>query len=610
MSRYSFARILRIRPALSVSQVFSWAMALSAAISLVALLLVGGCVAHLLIWGNSVAGGGMAGSGAAGGSGYPPATIDALVPDLFTLVAGSSALWKLLALAALFGGCYAFATRLGERGAHEAALSVSARLRHDLYHQTLDLGGADVLGGSQGHTVQLFTVEVERVRAGLAAWWAALPGCLLQISLLLALALVVHVWLTISLVLLAVLLWLLGTSVVTTSAQRKTVLADRAAVQMSALVEGLKHARLVIGYQLADTPGTPFAEAMPRYLKQAQQLHRQENGWQLGLGLAVFAAGLLVAAVVGVNRLASPPQIDPADALLLCGTLLCAGVPAWRLLELRTSVQAADAAAESILAYLQREPRLREYPSPQAVERLATQLRLEDVSLRDAAGKALLEEVSLTVTAGQRVAIVASEPTASLSLACLFPRFYDPDAGRVLYDGLDLRKAAIPALRSQVALVPQEGLLFTASVLENIACGDFRFREDDVREAAKRIGADEPINRLPQGFATGRELARRPHPRRAAQSVAVDRGRAGRRARAGPRGSRGQCPGGGRPGPDAARLGHAAGIAPHGRSSLCLARGPPLRRGDACRAAPDERALPPPDLSPLQRIPQPRPCRP
>jgi ABC-type multidrug transport system fused ATPase/permease subunit len=82
------------------------------------------------------------------------------------------------------------------------------------------------------------------------------------------------------------------------------------------------------------------------------------------------------------------------------------------------------------------------------------------------------------------------------------PRFYDPDAGRVLYDGQDLRNATLKSLRGQVALVPQDGLLFSATVRDNIACGDFRLNESELRETVKLLAADEFILRLPQGFDT------------------------------------------------------------------------------------------------------------
>jgi ABC-type multidrug transport system fused ATPase/permease subunit len=483
----SFARVLRFCPVYSVPMLFLWAMAVLSVASLLALLVVLGGVAHLLLSGGE-------------DSALPAA--DPLLIGALGWSAGPAALWNLLLAAAILGGVYFVARRLAHRAARENALWVSARLRHDLHRQTLDLGGADVLGRSENNPVQLFTVETGRVQDGLAAWWDAVPGGVLAVVACVSLAVYLHPWLALSATLLAVLLAIVGVWLAGSAAARQLVLAERSRLQMSALVEGLKHSRLVIGYQLDDTPGAPFAESMPRYLKQARALLVQDGSWRSLLGICIFAGGLLLLGLIGVNRLADPPQLGAAESLLLCAAIACAGFEARRLLRSRNQVMAADHASEAIFAYLQREPRFKEYPDTQKSGPLAKDLRLEDILLRDAAGQVLLEGVTLTVPAKGRVAVVASDRTAALALACLFPRFYDPDAGRVLYDGQDLRSLSLRSLRGQMALVPQDGLLFTASVLDNITCGDFHFTEADVRQAAKLVGADEVIDRLPQGFAT------------------------------------------------------------------------------------------------------------
>jgi subfamily B ATP-binding cassette protein MsbA len=483
----SFARVLHYCPMYSVPMLYLWAMAVLSVISLLALLIVLGGVTHVLL------------SGAAGA---PPPDADPLLAGTLSWSQGASQLWTLLAAAAFLGAVHFVARRLAHRAARDNALWVSARLRHDLHRQTLDLGGGDVLGRLENNPVQLFTVEAAHLQNGLAAWWDAVPGGMLTVVACVSLAVYLHAWLALSAILLVVLLAMLGGWLAESSAMRQLVLTERAGLQMSALVEGLKHSRLVIGYQLEDTPGAPFAETMPRYLKQARALSVQDGSWRSLMGASMLGGGLLLAGLIGVNRLANPPQIGAAESLLLCAAVACAAVEARGLLRSRAQVTGADRAAEAIFAYLQREPRFKEYPDTQKAGNLAKGLRLEDVQLRDAGGQVLLEGISLAVPAKGRVALVSSDRSAALALACLFPRFYDPDAGRVLYDGQDLRSLSIKSLREQIALVPQDGLLFTASVQANIACGDFHFTEADVRDAAKLVGADEVIERLPQGFAT------------------------------------------------------------------------------------------------------------
>src|SRR5262245_6987039 len=483
----SFPRVLRSRPVYGRPLLFLWGMAVVSVVSLLALLVVLGGVAHLLVSSDAAA--------------TLPGT-DPLLIGALNWSKGPTPLWTLLIAAAILGGAYFLARRLARRAARECAPWVSARLRHDLHRGRVDLGGADVLGRSENNPVQLFTVQAGRVQDGLAAWWDAVPGGILTVVACVSLAVYLHPWLALSAILLAVLLAIVGAWLAGSASMRQLVLAERARLQMSALVEGLKHSRLVIGYQLEDTPGAPFAETMPRYLKQARALVVQEGAWRWLLSICVFGGGLLLVGLIGINRLANPAQIGPAETLLLCAAIACAALESCRLVQSRALVTAADHACEAIFAYLQREPRFKEFADTHKSGPLVKDLRLDDILLRDAAGQVLLEGVSLTVPAKGRVAVVSSDRSAALALACLFPRFYDPDAGRVLYDGQDLRSLSLKSLREQIALVPQDGLLFTASVHDNIACGDFHFTETDVRDAAKLVGADEVIDDLPQGFAT------------------------------------------------------------------------------------------------------------
>jgi ABC-type multidrug transport system fused ATPase/permease subunit len=488
MTGPSFARLRRLCPPFSPHMLYLYVVAALSVLTLLSLLIVLACAVHTLFSSRSEL--------------APTALVSPMLDWALLTYGGANPLWSLLQKAAFLGGVFFLCSYLLEYGVQTTALAVAARLRHDVHRHTFHLGGADVLGRPESSPVQLFTEEVERVRRGLVAWWSAVPRAVLLLGGLMALALHLHVWLALSATLLALLLWMIGTWMVQRAGQRRVLLADRAAIHMSALVEGLKHSRLVSGYLLEDAPGAPLGQTMPRYLKHAQQLELNGRFAHRLLQFAVFLAGLAMLGLVGVNVLSRPPQLAPAEAALLFVALCCAARPLLQLVRLRTAVQEAEPASDAILAYLHHEPRVREFADAPRLAALAQQLRLEDVLLRDATGHVLLEKISLALPARGRVAIVSSDRAASLALACLFPRFYDPDAGRVLYDGEDLRSVTLKSLRSQVALVLQDGLLFSASVHDNIVCGDFHLDEAAVREAAKLLGADDFILRLPQGFDT------------------------------------------------------------------------------------------------------------
>jgi ATP-binding cassette subfamily B protein len=113
-----------------------------------------------------------------------------------------------------------------------------------------------------------------------------------------------------------------------------------------------------------------------------------------------------------------------------------------------------------------------------------------------------MEDVSLHVPAGQTVALVGETGAGKSTLAKLVARFYDPQRGRVLVDGHDLRDLQTTALRSQFGIVPQEGYLFSGTIRDNIAFGRPDASDEEIDAAARAVGARDYIASLPQGLDT------------------------------------------------------------------------------------------------------------
>jgi ATP-binding cassette subfamily B protein len=113
-----------------------------------------------------------------------------------------------------------------------------------------------------------------------------------------------------------------------------------------------------------------------------------------------------------------------------------------------------------------------------------------------------LDGLDLTVEPGERLALVGPSGAGKSTLFQLLLRFYDPAAGSLLFDGVDIRRLDPRDLRGRIALVPQDPVLFGASAWENIRYGLERASDEDVRRAAKAAHALEFIERLPQGFDT------------------------------------------------------------------------------------------------------------
>ncbi len=176
--------------------------------------------------------------------------------------------------------------------------------------------------------------------------------------------------------------------------------------------------------------------------------------------------------------------------------------PIQSLSQLYTTYQAGMAALDKIFELLDEEPEIRDAPDAIELQRLRGEIEFDDVTFAYDGEHPALEDVSLYVPPGQTLALVGSTGAGKSTLAKLVARFYDPDRGRVLIDGHDLRGVTERSLRSQLGVVPQESYLFSGTIRDNIAFGRPDATYEDVEVAARAVGAHEFIERLPEGYDT------------------------------------------------------------------------------------------------------------
>ena len=129
-------------------------------------------------------------------------------------------------------------------------------------------------------------------------------------------------------------------------------------------------------------------------------------------------------------------------------------------------------------------------------------MRFEAVHFAYGNGPPVLNGLDLVIPSGQAVAIVGATASGKTTVARLLPRFYDVTAGRVLLDGVDIRALRLRELRRAIGIVFEDTFLFTDTVAENIAFADPDASMDTVRHAARLAGADEFVERLPEGYDT------------------------------------------------------------------------------------------------------------
>jgi ATP-binding cassette subfamily B protein len=114
----------------------------------------------------------------------------------------------------------------------------------------------------------------------------------------------------------------------------------------------------------------------------------------------------------------------------------------------------------------------------------------------------VLRDLSLVARAGERIALVGPSGAGKSTIVSLLLRFYEPDGGRILIDGADAHTLSLDAVRGNMAIVPQEVLLFGGSIRENIAYGRPNATEEEILEASRRAHCHEFISRFPEGYGT------------------------------------------------------------------------------------------------------------
>src|SRR5260370_21101583 len=165
---------------------------------------------------------------------------------------------------------------------------------------------------------------------------------------------------------------------------------------------------------------------------------------------------------------------------------------------------------------MMRQPGVQRKVTGFRVRRQASHTESRDVGSSYEPGRPVLTGIHLHVRHGETVALVGKNGSGKTSLLGLLPRFYDPDHGSVLVDGVDLRTANLRTLRQQIGVVTQQTILFDDTIANNIAYGSRRARREQIEQAARQAFAHDFIMLLPPGYDTPIGEAGPPPSRRAA----------------------------------------------------------------------------------------------
>ena len=279
-----------------------------------------------------------------------------------------------------------------------------------------------------------------------------------------------------------------------------TGVRDRSADVGSFLIETLLGMKVIVGFNAQDREAKRFRDRNDAFIDALMSMRRLTylSGGVPGL---LLSAGSAVVFVVGGMRV--------IDHAITIGTLVAFIAFQMRLVWPIQALMGLYASLASARVSLRRVNEILDAPldvveAPDAVPLPAARghIALDDVTFGFGRGVAVLDHVSLEVRAGERLAIVGRSGEGKSTIADLLVRQLDPATGRVLLDGIDVRRARLADVRRNVLVVDQEPFVFNATIAENIRYARPDASDADVLSAADAAGLTALVDRLPQGIET------------------------------------------------------------------------------------------------------------
>lgn len=272
--------------------------------------------------------------------------------------------------------------------------------------------------------------------------------------------------------------------------------------EMTAVVqEGVSGIRLVKSFAAEDYERTRFLDASNKYSRGMMKISRlaylaQPITEVVGTTIAVLLLW------VGARQVLVAGTLDGAQLIVFLTVVMRLLQPLKQVSQIPTTAQGALAAAERLFEVLDQPTETQLDRGTETPTAFRDSLVFENVSFSYDA-EPVLDGIDFVAPRGSVVALVGPSGAGKSTLADLIPRFYEPTSGRILLDGIDTRRIALPALRTLTGIVSQDTVLFNDTVRNNVAYGaGSRYSDAQIESAARAANAHEFISQLPEGYAT------------------------------------------------------------------------------------------------------------
>ena len=267
------------------------------------------------------------------------------------------------------------------------------------------------------------------------------------------------------------------------------------------LSENLDGTRIVKAYQQEDEEIKKLRDSV---FRRMTKILKGANARGAASPFAEFLAGFGIAGALyyaGLRGLQGDLALNEFVSFL--GAMMLAFQPLRRLAQINATLQEGFAAAIRVFGLLDQKSYINETSNAPRLSLSKSEISFENVTLSyEGQKKSALKEINLNIPHGKTTALVGPSGSGKSSILNLIPRFYDPDTGSVKIDNQDIKELTIDSVRSSIALVSQEPILFDMSIRDNILYGKPDSSNNEVIEAATAAAAHDFINELPDKYNT------------------------------------------------------------------------------------------------------------
>ena len=381
----------------------------------------------------------------------------------------------------------------------KAALAIALDLRKQVYAHLQQLNLSYFETAKTGDLSYRLTEDIDRIGEVVNKVFHDFIPCVLQLVVVLGYMIYLNWQLTLASLVIAPLMTVLigwfGERLQKVSRRSQNQVSDLAAL----LTEVFSGIRLVQAFAAEEYALKLFSQEAERNRK-VKYAAEQLKAIQLPVVGFLYAISVLLLLFLGGWQISQGNLTGSEFVSYLAGVGLLID-PIGHTTSNYNEFKQSEASVDRIFELLAIRPTVVEKPQAIALPPVTGKVEYRNVSFSYTA-QPVLKNLSLLALPGERIALVGASGAGKTTLVNLLPRFYDPQSGQVLIDGIDIQDVKLNSLRRQIGIVPQETILFSGTIAQNIAFGQTQFDLEAVREAAEIANAHRFITQLPDGYYT------------------------------------------------------------------------------------------------------------